>query len=181
MRRTVAAVLGALVLAGAAMAGEDSHEEDDTPAAADVKGYFAEATDFSGEALDDDYFLISVQAGYQQLDIALTFTHASGDLDLRLYDSDGTTELSASASISNNESISYEVAAAGEYYLRVEPVGTLGNLYVLDRVSSAPDVPGDDDDDGGGCSPSAATGGAAAALALLAGGAVALMRRRVNA
>ncbi len=175
MRRTVAAVLGALVLAGAAMAGEDSHEEDDTPAEADVQGYLGERSYFDGAAYDDDYFVISVVAGSEQLDITVTFAHASGNLDLRLYDSDGTTELSASASISNNESISYEVAAAGEYYLRVEPVGTLGNLYVLDWVSSAPS------ENGGGCSPSAATGGAAAALALLAGAAAALMRRRVNA
>ncbi len=52
MRRAVAVMLGALLLAGAAMAGEDSHEPDDTPAQADAKGYFAEATDFSGEELD---------------------------------------------------------------------------------------------------------------------------------
>ena len=118
--------------------------------------------------------------GYEQVDVTLTFSHATDDLDLYLLDTDGMTILRLADSITDNESISYEVTAAGDYYLCVEPVGATGNTYTLRWDSSVPVVASSS----ATCAPSTATGTAGAAMAsfaLMIGAALALTRRRVNA
>ena len=47
------------------------------------------------------------------------FQHASGDIDVQLYDATGTSFLRSSGSISNSENISLDGLLPGEYYVKV--------------------------------------------------------------
>jgi len=65
---------------------------------------------------DDYYRLTTVAAG--TLTVGLAFHHVAGDVDMQLLDAAGTV-LATSAGIGNGESISRQVAAGEEYFVRV--------------------------------------------------------------
>lgn len=68
---------------------------------------------------DDDWFAMEVPAG-GTLDVDLTFTHANGDVDTRLFSSCGGQQLSSSLSGTDNEQISWtNNGACQTVFLRV--------------------------------------------------------------
>ena len=69
----------------------------------------------TGMACDDDYFALDA-ATARSIDASLEFTHADGDLDLRLYGPTGTL-LAKSEGETDGERIVYGPVAAATYYL----------------------------------------------------------------
>jgi len=74
----------------------------------------------------------------EKMIIDLTFSHAAGDLDLKLYDPDVTEDalfehqLATSLSSDDNEHIEYDIPADGFYYMRVYGYDLqIGNTYTL--------------------------------------------------
>jgi len=68
---------------------------------------------------DEDYFRVTVQPG-DRLDVSVLFSQAQGDLDLRLWNADCTTQLDASSSTSDNESVSWINGAANAADVTIE-------------------------------------------------------------
>lgn len=80
---------------------------------------------------DQDYFkIILTGTGTASNFVKAAFAHASGDLDMRLYNAAGTQVTSAS-SITNDETISLSGLAAGTYYAQVYGYGGATNAYDL--------------------------------------------------
>ena len=93
-----------------------------------------------GQQCDADYYKIEVTSNAARRVIAeCSFTHADGDIDLILLDSNGDTVTSRTSS-SDNESLDYTVPAIGTYYLLVQG-DNAGNSYDL---RWKPISPGDD-------------------------------------
>ena len=84
---------------------------------------------WSGE---DDYYSVIWPGGDFQAD--LLFTHANGDLDLYLYDTDATSVLALSTGIVNNEQVSFAGLGAGTYYLLIDGFGGNSNTYELSII-----------------------------------------------
>jgi PKD repeat protein len=63
----------------------------------------------------DWYKLVVPGAGTYTIN--MYFIDNISDLDMKLYDTNGTTQLDSSTSVTDNESIEYSFAAAGTYYL----------------------------------------------------------------
>ncbi|NJL73455.1 MAG: hypothetical protein HC888_18990, partial [Candidatus Competibacteraceae bacterium] len=129
---------------------DDRYEENDTPFTAfDVNSLslsraptLVTTTLSNGIARDDDWFTFRLPETGQASDgVRLRFTHALGDLDLELYQAvepltEGTTldDLSlidSSVSITDNEYISLDGLAAGQYLARVFGYAGATNLYDL--------------------------------------------------
>ena len=106
-----------------------------------------------GIACDNDYFAIDAFAG-QTLTVDLSFSHAAGDLDMRLYSESGT-QLAVAQSTTDNEQIVHAVTQNGTYYIRVYGYEGATNTYTL--TTTAPICPPDD-----GFEPNDSRGGAAA-------------------
>jgi hypothetical protein len=115
---------------------DDSSEPNDVPAEA--------AGIWDGQALDDlvvcanddDWYTLYLYTG-ERLIVDATFTHAAGDLDLKVY-SEGVTpdtlaehQLASSTSSQDNEHVEYLVTQAGSYYIRVYGYGGASNTYSL--------------------------------------------------
>jgi hypothetical protein len=83
---------------------------------------------------DPDWFRISADAG-DTIDVSIYFIHASGDLDLKIFDA-SSNELASGVSLNDNEQASATVASAGNYYINV--YGHLGaeNSYSMDVMVS---------------------------------------------
>ncbi len=64
---------------------------------------------------DDWYKLVVPGAGTYEIN--MYFTDALSDLDMKLFDTDGTTQLDSSTSVTDNESIEYTFSGAGTYYV----------------------------------------------------------------
>ncbi|MEM9216665.1 MAG: leishmanolysin-related zinc metalloendopeptidase [Cyanobacteria bacterium P01_F01_bin.150] len=82
-----------------------------------------------GQQYDDDWYEIDVTPGYENVVAQIEFTHAEGDIDLALYDANGTF-ITSSISTTDNESIDTIVPNPGTYYLRVY-YDDAGNTYDL--------------------------------------------------
>lgn len=76
----------------------------------------------------EDWFSLEVPAG--EVTIGIGFTHASGDLDLTVYDADGANILGESRSESDDESVTFD-AAAGTVLIRVDGFFEATNSYTL--------------------------------------------------
>ena len=71
--------------------------------------------------------------------VDLTFIHANGDLDLKLYDSEVTPEtlwdhqLASSVTVTDNEHIEYTAEMDGDFNIRVYGfnLGDLGTTYSI--------------------------------------------------
>jgi hypothetical protein len=113
---------------------DDNYENNDTweTAVSLVENTQLSAVDGMGYAYDDDWYSIEVTSGNMKVFINCTFTHEDGDIDMQLYDTDGTTRLNASSSLTDNEAIERIVSSAGLYYIRILSNGsTTGNTYNL--------------------------------------------------
>ena len=95
---------------------DDQYEENDTKPSATA---LSVNTTINGVQLDDDWYQITVLPGSERVVADLTFTHASGDLDLELYNSASSVPLASSKSSTDNERIAIDVGTSGTYYLRV--------------------------------------------------------------
>ena len=84
-----------------------------------------------GVAGDEDWYKVDVAQSGDQLVVDLRFIHANGDLDLNLYDADGTFIL-GSSSLTDNEQLAAILPEAGSYYLGVTVSGSLGTTNVYD-------------------------------------------------
>ena len=77
-----------------------------------------------------DFYAVEVGAG-KTLNARVSFVHDSGDIDVRLYDRDGTTQLASSAGTDDNEEISHMVMEAGVYFINVYGFLGANNTYTL--------------------------------------------------
>jgi hypothetical protein len=80
---------------------------------------------------DDDFYGVFANAG-DVLEVRIFFSHDEGNLDLRLIDKDGSTELAKSETTTDDEMVSHEVTEEGEYHIHVTGVGDASASYVLD-------------------------------------------------
>jgi hypothetical protein len=78
---------------------------------------------------DEDWFALELQAG-QTVSVLVSFSHASGDLDIQLLDvSQGNID--SGISVDDDESIEFTVSDAGTYYLKVYGYNNAVNSYDL--------------------------------------------------
>ena len=121
----------------------DYYENNDTLATATNFETLADRTNLGlsiDAADDDDYYRFTAGAN-GTLDVDVLFSHALGDVNVRLLDSSGTT-LASSLSSSNNESITHSVTRGTTYYLRVYGwAGATNPNYTL--TLDGPAVPAD--------------------------------------
>ncbi|MDP6634998.1 MAG: right-handed parallel beta-helix repeat-containing protein [Phycisphaerae bacterium] len=73
-------------------------------------------------------------------DVEISFTHAFGDLDLAVFESDGLTLVGASTTASDNESVSTGPLTAGTYYVQIIGDGAAVNVYNISMEPSAGSV-----------------------------------------
>lgn len=128
---------------------DDNYEPNNTlETAYDITGdeqTWLEDIDGLGVANNEDWYKIETGSGFENLMVNLQFTHADGDLDLILHDSNGI-EIARSTSVTDDEQINIP-APEGSYYLEVYPYSSsdAGNTYDLwwDDVA---DLDDDNDD-----------------------------------
>ncbi|MFM6323261.1 MAG: pre-peptidase C-terminal domain-containing protein [Microcystis panniformis] len=73
---------------------------------------------------DSDWFKFEIDAdGSKDNQVGINFNHQQGDLDIELYQADGTTFVDSSEGVSNVESISLAGLTKGVYYLKVDGYG----------------------------------------------------------
>ncbi|HOX46550.1 MAG TPA: pre-peptidase C-terminal domain-containing protein [Myxococcota bacterium] len=115
---------------------DDASEPNDTPAEATGLWDGQALTDRIVCANDDDWYMLYMYSG-ERLLVDATFTHADGDLDLKLYEAGVTPDtlvqhqLASSTSSQDNEHIEYVVVEDGDYYIRVYGYGGASNTYAL--------------------------------------------------
>jgi hypothetical protein len=114
-------------LLGASDCQDDSYEEND------LRGGAASIADGSYTDLmicdeDHDWFVVNANAG--TLTASISFTHATSDLDLELFDADGN-QLDNSAGTGDSETVEYTVPAQGDYYIHVFAYSGARNTYSL--------------------------------------------------
>jgi len=119
---------------------EDGFEEnDDLGSAAPLTSPVAE-TALAVCPDDSDWFTLDLFAG-EEVDVALTFSHAEGDLDLALLDASGNV-VAESVTQSDDEALNAVIGATGAYFVRVllssDSGVVAGNSYDLDLTSTPP-------------------------------------------
>lgn len=114
---------GAASCADDRLAGNQSLET----AAVTAAGHYADLRICNGKS---DYFKVSVPAGHSVV-VSASFTHASGDLDLRVTDAGGV-QVAQSEGTGSTETVTLNTA--GDFYVRVFGFGTAQNAYALDVV-----------------------------------------------
>ena len=102
----------------------DPGEEDDTQGAARSVMYVSDVANFDGTWCtgDDDWVEIPM-SGPGTIEVNLVFIDAEADIDIALHSPSGT-RLASSTSVSDDESFSHDVGAAGTYALRIYGVGS---------------------------------------------------------
>jgi hypothetical protein len=90
---------------------------------------------------DDDWYVLTPAVG-EVLSVQAWFSHADGDIDLKLFDTDGNN-LESSASVSDNEQLDHYAASQQDVYLKVSlyvasESAPMENSYSLDVSSAAP-------------------------------------------
>ncbi|MFT5204091.1 MAG: hypothetical protein ACI9C1_003497, partial [Candidatus Aldehydirespiratoraceae bacterium] len=111
----------------------DAYEDNDDQASATsmANGTVLSASVCEG---DDDWYSLQVTEG-QDISVDLTFSHASGDVDLQLMNPAGTL-VSASGSGSDNESVTHTALTSGIYAARVYGYNGAENTYQIDMHRS---------------------------------------------
>lgn len=71
------------------------------------------------KADDDDWYSLTVPAG-NQLNVSLGFTHAYGDIDMKLFNACGGSQLAISESATNNEALSWTNTTGGALTVRLQ-------------------------------------------------------------
>jgi len=115
---------------------DDGYEENDTCGAARkaTPGTYRNLQICSG---DEDWFAIDLKAG-DAMTVTILFSHAQGDLDMRLYDTDCSTQRAYGGSTTSNEEMSYTATADGTYSINIYGFQGAENSY--DMVVEAPSV-----------------------------------------
>jgi hypothetical protein len=112
---------------------DDPYEENDTMATAydisDYEGTWLSCISGLGVQKDEDWYRIYVTHGNERVLVDCQFTHADGDIDLKLYNSSGS-QVAGSTDTVDNEYIDYTVPGPGTYYIKVYH-GDAGNTYDL--------------------------------------------------
>jgi hypothetical protein len=80
---------------------------------------------------NDDYYAVHLEPS-ETLDVRVFFSHAMGDLDLRVVAADGTTVLARSESVDDDENASFTAAEARDVYVNVVNYDERPNGYALD-------------------------------------------------
>jgi hypothetical protein len=106
---------------------DDSYEENDQ------RGGAAGIADGSYSDLmicdeDHDWFKVNAAAG--NLTATISFTHATSDLDLELFDADGN-QLDNSAGTGDSETVEHTVTTPGDFYIHVFAYSGARNTYSL--------------------------------------------------
>lgn len=101
-------------------AGDDGYEDNDTRATARSLGTLTANTTLNNlVSRDADFFSFTTSAaGTSSNSVSIAFTHAQGDLDMRLYNSAGTV-VGSSGGSGNSETVSLSGLAAGTYTVEV--------------------------------------------------------------
>ena len=120
--------------AGAEIRTDDLYEENDTLAEAfdpqfNWDGQWLSEIAGTGIQRDDDWYVIQVEPGRENVVVDATFTHAEGNIDLALYNAAGGL-IASTTSTSNDEHINTVVPIEGTYYLRLFGANA-GNRYDL--------------------------------------------------
>ncbi|MFX1258404.1 MAG: clostripain-related cysteine peptidase [Promethearchaeota archaeon] len=112
---------------------DDEYEEnDDYKSAYDISLYertWLRDIEGLGIQLNDDWYEIFVDPGEERLIVLLQFTHADGNIDLAVYDSDGVNIITSSSK-KDKEAIDYILPSSGTYYILVYNANA-GNNYDL--------------------------------------------------
>ena len=106
---------------------DDGYEDNDVCAAAKplVAGTYSDLQVCSG---DDDWFSFQLEPG-DVLTVDLQFTHAQGDVDIKVFDTDCSTQLAVSNSSSDDEHVTITAPASGTYAVRVYGHNGAQNSY----------------------------------------------------
>lgn len=119
----------------------DAYEVDNLSGQATLLPIHTPLTDLSGLAtqIDQDWFEIEISEGSTGFLVESSFTHAAGDIDIEVIDSNGTVIVRADSQ-TDNEAINYNTALpSGTYYIRVYGAN-LGNSYNLLWVDNREDA-----------------------------------------
>lgn len=122
----------------------DRFEDNDsaaTPADLRTPDGVQEYDNLSMQAGDEDWYRFSLAGSGRVGDsVRIEFIHALGDIDLKLYDSTGTTLLRSSAGVADGEEISLLGLASGSYLLRVYGyTSSVSNSDYLLRFNVSPE------------------------------------------
>ncbi|MFH0981412.1 MAG: hypothetical protein V2A79_07730 [Planctomycetota bacterium] len=113
-----------------ATGSDDTLEDNDTCATAAAVGS-GSYPNLVVKSVDDDWYQIGVGAGVT-LNVNLTFVDNNGNIDARLYDSCGGTQVASSLSTDDNEQIVYyNSGASGSFFLRVYLADDTRNAYSI--------------------------------------------------
>jgi hypothetical protein len=84
---------------------DDNLEQNDSCAAATTMGD-GTSNNLVVKSTDEDWYSLTVPAG-NQLNLNLAFTHANGDIDVKLFDGCGGAQLAISETATNNEALTW--------------------------------------------------------------------------
>jgi hypothetical protein len=96
---------------------DDAFENNDTCAAASAAGD-GTFNNLVVKSTDEDWYSINVPAG-NQLNVSLGFTHAYGDIDMKLFNSCGGSQIAVSETATNNEALSYTNSTGSQQSVRL--------------------------------------------------------------
>ncbi len=113
-----------------ALCDEDGYEENDTFAGSAPLAVGGTVNGLRVCTGDADWFAFTPSSN-GSLTITATFTHANGDLDMRLYQASTVAYIAASTSIDDNEQITVNVTAGTTYRLKVYGFQGATNAYSL--------------------------------------------------
>lgn len=138
--RTAYQTAGKTVVVGSAVCADDSFEPNDLPNLAPAPG---EGTQYGLRSCPGDVDLYAVWANAGDwITGTAWFTHAQGDVDLAILDTDGVTVLASSTSTSDWEQAHYTAPVSGYYFIQINLYGesdaNLGNDYVMDIGAATP-------------------------------------------
>ncbi|MDP7288831.1 MAG: SdrD B-like domain-containing protein, partial [Phycisphaerae bacterium] len=126
------------------MFGPDRFEQNDSHAAAARLGVLPGVhinnltISVPGES---DWFEVELLRGEATgFDVDISFTHAFGDLDIAVFESDGLTLVGASSSATDNESVATGPLTAGTYYVQIIGAGAAVNVYNISMEPTAGSV-----------------------------------------
>ncbi|MFX1329523.1 MAG: hypothetical protein ACFE91_15455 [Promethearchaeota archaeon] len=85
----------------------------------------------TGAQWDEDWYVVFLDPGEERIYAELTFSHALGNIDMEVYQSDGTTLVARSDSWDDNEYFDVNAPWTGTFYIRIygDNAGNGYNLY----------------------------------------------------
>jgi hypothetical protein len=115
--------------------GDDDLEDNDTPETATlIEGQTASFTDVISNSNDPDFYQTDICPG-GTLTVDVLFSHDLGNLNLTLFQDDGSTEIDESRSLSDNEQIVFENVSTSPMtliFLVEESTNLQHNTYEID-------------------------------------------------